>query len=196
MANIEGDTEFVDAQFRPGEEGMPQVKLLVWIWPAHKAWLILREKKEIGPWRWRLVDKKNKGGRGSRLEDHCHCFSIVISLLVIPNYHRMLGMGTIQRSVGSEWGAKWRPVGGQTPGGWVSHDIATFWYWSDSEKCTQLLHSQEAENQAAAVEARQGEVQVISSLLVLRELIIMSCRVSKALLIQSAQELEGGKTRM
>ena len=196
MANIEGDTEFVDAQFRLGEEGMPQVKLLVWIWPAHKAWLILREKKEIGPWRWRLVDKKNKEGRGSRLEDLCHCFSNVMSLLVIHNYRPMSGMGAIQRSAGSEWGAKWRPVGGQTPGGWVSHDIATFWYWSDSEKCTQLLHSQEAENQAAAVEARQGEVQVISSRLVSRELKILSFRVSKAPPIQSVQEQAGGKTRM
>ena len=26
LANIEGDTEFVDAQFQPGEEGLPQVK--------------------------------------------------------------------------------------------------------------------------------------------------------------------------
>ena len=25
LANIEGDTEFVDAQFQPGEEGLPQV---------------------------------------------------------------------------------------------------------------------------------------------------------------------------
>ena len=24
LANIEGDTEFVDAQFQPGEEGLPQ----------------------------------------------------------------------------------------------------------------------------------------------------------------------------
>ena len=137
MANIEGDTEFVDAQFRPGEDGMPQVKLLVWIWPAHETWLVPREKKEIGPWRWRLVDKKNKGERGSRLEDHCHCFLIVMSPLVIPNYRPMSGMGAIQRSAGNEWGAKWRPVGGQTPGGWVSHEIATFWWGSDPEKCTQ-----------------------------------------------------------
>ena len=26
LANIEGDTEFVDAQFQPGEEGLPQVE--------------------------------------------------------------------------------------------------------------------------------------------------------------------------
>ena len=116
---------------------MPQVKLLVWIWPAHETWLVPREKKEIGPWRWRLVDKKNKEGRGSRLEDLCHCFSNVMSLLVIHNYRPMSGMGAIQRSAGSEWGAKWRPVGGQTPGGWVSHEIATFWWGSDPEKCTQ-----------------------------------------------------------
>ena len=57
-------------------------------------------------------------------------------------------------------------------------------------------HSQEAENQAAAVEARQGEVQVISSILVSRKFKILSLRVSKAPLIQSVQELEGGKTRM
>ena len=58
------------------------------------------------------------------------------------------------------------------------------------------LHSQEAENQAAAVEARQGEVQVISTRLVSRELKILSVRVSKAPPIQSVQEQAGGKTRM
>ena len=59
-------------------------------------------------------------------------------------------------------------------------------------------HLQEAENQAAAVEARQGEVQVISSLLAsrVRELKILSFRVSKAPPIQSVQEQAGGKTRM
>jgi len=90
LANIEGDTEFVDAQFRPGEEGMPQ------------------------------------GEEGDRA--------------------LALALGR-QEEQGREREQEWEQYKGQLG---VSEEL------SDAQLAARL---QEAENQAAAVEARQGEVQ-------------------------------------
>ena len=65
LANIEGDTEFVDAQFQPGEEGLPQVKQGHGILFQFKA--LVRERTETGPWRWRWVGRRSRGERESRL---------------------------------------------------------------------------------------------------------------------------------
>merc|ERR1712107_445159 len=90
LANIEGDTEFVDAQFRPGEEGIPQ------------------------------------GEEGDRA--------------------LALALGR-QEEQGREREQEWEQYKGQLG---VSEEL------SDAQLAARL---QEAENQAAAVEARQGEVQ-------------------------------------